>query len=243
MAVKGGLEDLLVVMEQIASDVSAIRRIAESSKDGSGKSKAKGTGSGPEEKSKDEKNAEKAEKARAAMVKKQKLEGLAIGLDTITKMSNPMNSKVIAGIEGSASAAELAAGVGASLAAGGGAFAGGVAGRIGQASARAAFNLSGAGQTLQGLKNAQGDLLSRVAGATDAGVVFSDGQLQNIAHAEIQRQKIRQTQLARANKAFDTEAIAQGFRAVSPQVSESDKERNRLLKKIADNAMKRAGGR
>lgn len=148
---------------------------------------------------------------------------LGIGLDTLVGVSDPTQSKVIATAEGLKSLASFAVGAVAEKA-------GGTAGKeFAQAGLEAALNLSGVNQQLNTLKQAQGSLLSRVVGASDAGLIYSDQQLQEIAASEVGRFQERARQVNRAVAAFDKELVSQGLNKISGNL---DSERNKVLKEI-----------
>jgi hypothetical protein len=154
---------------------------------------------------------------------------LSVGLDAVEAMTDPFQSNVLAGVDASLRLGQLGA------AAIGNAVAGDVGAEIGAAGVRAGVNASGLGAQIGALRQAQGDLYSRVAGATDAGVIFSDQQLEELAGAEISRQQARSEQLQRARKGFDAAAASAGLGALGGDVdAQLSQERNSILSEIRD---------
>lgn len=163
---------------------------------------------------------------RAAALKRA---ALNIGLDALEGFADPFQSNVLAGADAALRAGQLGA------AALGNAIAGDVGAEIGAAGVRAGVNASGVGAQIGALRQAQGDLYSRVAGATDAGVIFSDSQLEDLAAAEISRQQARSEQLQRARKGFDAAAAAAGLSGLGGDVeAQLSQERNSILGEIRD---------
>ena len=166
------------------------------------------------------------EKKRAKQAEEFKKTRLAIGTETMVGLSNPTQSKVI-------TLAESAKRVGSLVAGQIGERAGGESGRkFAEAAFDTALNLSGVNQQISNLKSAQSALVGRVVAASDAGLVYSDEQLKEIAASEIGRMNQRGDQLKRAASAFDKALLDKGIQSVQ---TGSNEERNKLLQKIEQN--------
>lgn len=157
---------------------------------------------------------------------------LGIGLDTLVGFTDPTQSKFIGAAEGARSLAKFGA------AALGDKVAGDAGSQIAAAGVDAALNLSGINQQISSLNQAKSSLFSRVAAASDAGIVYSDSELQEIASSEIGRSQEKAAQVNRAVKAFDSQLAQKGLSSLEKAVG---KEQVDILRKIEANTRKLFG--
>lgn len=180
---------------------------------------------------------ERKERERRASALRR--DALNVGLETIEAMADPFQSRIIAGAEAAQRGGVLTA------AALGNALAGDAGSEIAASAARTGFAATGVGANITALKQAQGDLFSRVAGASDAGISFSDDQLEELAAAEIGRRQTQKRELGRARNAFDAAAAAAGFAGLGADAKDASaavqKEQLETLKEISTTLRESSG--